>query len=147
MARDGSFKTREVCTAAGTTSTAVVRADGFRGQQFGEDLICLNYASGRCPYQGCANAHLMEEELPAGWTSGVVRKLEPGVNRILTEGRGRERQSDGPPNKRQRGGPRGGGGQQQNGGGWPVPPGRPPAGPRWSPPQENRSGPAGGRGW
>ena len=50
VARDGGFKTKEVCTAAGTTSTVVVRADGFCGQEFGKDLICLNYASGRCPY-------------------------------------------------------------------------------------------------
>ena len=133
IGRGSGIKVKDVCKAAGTTATALVRADGYRGPAFGEDWICLHYACGKCPFHGCANAHLWENEMPAGLASSVQRKLEAAVWR-LREDSGQDRRPDGPPTKRARNA------------GWTPPNGLPPNGHRWEPPsRDGRYGPAGGR--
>ena len=143
--REGGYKVKEICRLAGTTPSEAFRAEGFRGLSCGEDLICFNYASGKCPHPGCSNAHLWAEELPQGWDSSVQRRLELGVKRMLQDGGGQDRRLDGPPEKRQRGGNRGGGH-------WTPPNGNPPEGPRYGPPGHGpqgygRYGPPNGRPW
>ena len=127
IVEQGGIKFHTVCEAAGTSPLAVVRAEGFRGSEHREDMICFNYACGYCPIRSCPNAHLFDAELPIAWASSVHRKLEPGVRTILEDTGNREaRGGNWPPNKRRRGGP--------PGGQWETPRGVPPEGPRWAPP-------------
>ena len=79
----------QVLRAAGTSHAKLAKWRGF-----GKHGICGAYSAGFCDFKGCKSAHLIDNELPAGYIKHYCNVIKPGVEKLVygrNDGDGGER--------------------------------------------------------
>ena len=69
----------KLCKLAGIKLGAFAIAEGFGGNEKGEDIICAPYSAGECCYTNCKRAHLHCNECPQGYAANFRNRIVPGV--------------------------------------------------------------------
>ena len=72
-------KMNKICSLAGVRLGTLVKADGFGGAEKSEDIICPQYAVGKCTFPNCKRAHLYCAECPEGFGQKFGNAIVPGV--------------------------------------------------------------------